>query len=54
MEIKYLKETHDSAVGDIRTLDDHQARVLIALGFAELHEKKPAAKPSKKPATVTE
>lgn len=54
MEIKYLKDTHDSKVGDIRTLDEHQARVLIALGFAELHEKKPTAKSAKKPVDTTE
>lgn len=50
MEIRYLKDTHDSKAGDVRTLDDAQARVLIVLGFAEANDKKTVAKPSKKAA----
>lgn len=51
MKIKYLKETHDSKVGDVKEIQDHQANVLIKLNFAEIYQEQkkpsPKAKPSK-------
>ncbi|MCC3720533.1 hypothetical protein LLQ54_20090 [Rouxiella badensis] len=36
-EIKYLKKTHDSHVGRIRTLSARDAEILVILGYAEYH-----------------
>lgn len=51
MKIKYLKDTHDSKVGDVKEIQDHQANVLIKLNFAEIYQEQkkpiPKAKPSK-------
>lgn len=40
MKIKYLKDTHDSEAGDVKEVQDLPAKVLIALGFAELESGK--------------
>lgn len=51
MKIIYLKETHDSNVGDVKEIPDIQANVLVKLNIAEIYQepKKPTpkAKPSK-------
>ncbi len=51
MKIKYLKDTHDSKVGDVKEIQEHQANVLIKLNFAEIYQEQkkptPKAKPSK-------
>lgn len=36
MKIKYLKDTHDSKVGDVKEIQDAQANVLMKLGLAEV------------------
>lgn len=35
MKVKYLKDTHDSKVGDEKEIPDYAANVLILLGVAE-------------------
>lgn len=48
MQIKYLKGTHDSSVGDVKEVPDLQANVLILHGCAEpFFAKKKAAKTTK-------
>lgn len=48
-EIKYLKKTHDSHIGRIRTLSARDADILVILGYAEYHRPKRAiAKGNKK------
>ena len=51
MKIKYLKETHDSKVGDVKEIPDIQANVLVKLNIAENYQEQkkptPRAKPSK-------
>lgn len=37
MQIEYIKDTHDSKAGDVRTVQPHEAHVLIRLGFAVAH-----------------
>ncbi|UUX52698.1 hypothetical protein NUG39_14310 [Citrobacter youngae] len=34
-KIRYLQRTHDSESGDVKTVDDRCARVLVLLGKAE-------------------
>ena len=34
-KIRYLQRTHDSVTGDVKTVDDRCARVLVLLGKAE-------------------
>ena len=38
MQIKYLKKTHDSDVGDVKDIPDMQAAVLIVLCIAEAYQ----------------
>ena len=45
MKVKYLKDTHDSKVGDKKEIPDYAANVLILLGVAEeIRPEKTAAK----------
>ena len=37
MKIKYLQNTHDSLVGDVKDIQDLQANILILRGFAEIY-----------------
>ena len=37
MKVKYLKDTHDSLVGDIKDVPDMAANVLIKIGVAEAY-----------------
>ncbi|WP_192798966.1 hypothetical protein [Enterobacter hormaechei] len=34
-KIRYLQRTHDSVTGDVKTVDERCARVLVLLGKAE-------------------
>ncbi|MGA8121319.1 hypothetical protein [Rouxiella badensis] len=36
--IKYLRKTHDSDIGHIRTLTARDAAILVTLGYAEYHK----------------
>lgn len=36
MKIKYLKDTHDSRIGDVKEIPEVPANVLIQLGIAEV------------------
>lgn len=49
MKIKYLKDTHDSKVGDVKEIQDAQAKVLVQLGLAEIYTepKKPTPRKPK-------
>lgn len=49
MKIKYLKNTHDSKVGDVKEIQDAQPNVLVKLGLAEIHTepKKPTPRKPK-------
>ena len=37
MKIKYLKNTHDSSVGDVKEVPDFQANILVKIGIAEAY-----------------
>ncbi len=47
MKIKYLKDTHDSKVGDVKEIQDVQASVLVKLGLAEIFTEPKKAAPRK-------
>nr|WP_315041329.1 hypothetical protein [uncultured Moraxella sp.] len=50
MQIKYLKDAPLGQMGDVAAVADDQARVLITLGYAEMHAKsetKPRSKAKK-------
>nr|WP_240766172.1 hypothetical protein [Escherichia coli] len=34
-DIRYIQPTHDARPGDVRTLDDRYAKILVLLGKAE-------------------
>lgn len=52
MKVKYLKDTHDSKVGDEKEIPDYAANALILLGVAE--EIRPEATATGKKKTAQE
>lgn len=50
MKIKYLKNTHDSKIGDVKDIPDDQAKLLITVKVAkEYQEIEPVVKKPRAP-----